>query len=291
MPEFRVEKISKHQVENVLIDELQFSPDNIVFGEVEERSIPGSNVKFQKILLYYEFKSGIFTPLYMNTPPDCYSFGIQDQKNLTNKDITDGFSLPLCVYNVKAPTPEEIRFLEIFETIVNKCRQFLCSAQGEEHTGKKLAMHQLEKLASSMNYPLLPAVPNNKKRTRDPNKGPIFYPKLKTYRDPKTGNFRIDTVFFDVNNKDTTNQALDIYRQHVRAEAVVLLDSIFIGATDIIRLQTRLHEARIAPISKSTTRFLAHRPPMMSQNLAQITDGDENNDSYNVEFPSPMKFQ
>ena len=211
-------------------------------------------------MLYYEFKPGMFSPLFMNTPPDCYSFGIQDQKNLTNREITDGYSLPLCVYNVKAPTPEETRFLGIFEAIVDKCRAFLCSPFGEDHTGKKLAPHQLEKLASSLNYPLLPLEPNKKKRVRDPNKGPICYPKLKTYRDPKTGQFRIDTVFFDAQNKDTTSQALEIYRKHVRVEGVILLESIYIGATDIIRIQTRLHEARITPVSKATTRFLAHRP-------------------------------
>ena len=267
MQQFKVKRIPKHHLEHELCDTKSFDPARIVFGQLEERMVPNSAMRFTKIPLYYEIDTDVYSPIYMQSPPECYCYGIQEQKNLTTLQL-DGYTLPMSVYHPQSITPDEESFMTMFNSLVDKCRKYLLSPQGQDATGIEFSPSQLDKIAASMSYKTL--VENNKKtKKRDPDKGPTFYPKLMTHKNKQTGEFVLETIFSE-NDRETTDMALQLYKDHMRVTCAIWAESIYIGANDMIRIQFKITEVAVSVINNKRKRFLTATPT--NQQFAQKSD-------------------
>ena len=266
MTTYNIVKVARHHLHHELCDVATFDPNKLCFGSIETRSIPGSTLKFQKIPLYCEFEPEKYSPVYFSTPADCYSYGIQEQNNVTT-GMLDGYSIAICVYNPNNHNPAEVEFMTMFNNLVEHCKGYLTSPQGEDDIGIPLARHQLEKIAAPMFYK---TIDNGKKgkKVLDPSKGPVFYPKLLTQRDRETGTFKLQTYFSESDGRDTTGSALDLYRTHMRVQAIIMVDSIYVGSNNVIRLQFKVTEVKVTPLANNLTRFLLPSAPTTSGAVA-----------------------
>ena len=282
-----------------LISLKDFDVNKLVVGELEEKTLTNTAIKYASIPIYYETSPGVYSTIYLRLPDKRLTFGISD--NIYDKDPKQqtgnvtSYSLPVCIHknNVK-PNDEEAQFLEVFEAISNRYRKFLLSPAGEEMTGKKLAEHQLEDFCTALNYPRMPVDPQkkggkNQKRPRDPNRAPIMYIKLKTHIDQRTNQFNCQSLFYDEFQMETpTREAFQIYRSNFHINAIIELTNIFCGTNSLFRLQVKLNEAQLFPLKSEVVSFFrngtegAPRPAAITEcdkkQFGKIVDDDDFDD-------------
>jgi hypothetical protein len=270
---YRIVSVPKNCIENKCL----FSSDliqahKICFGPAASFEIPNSNLKYRKVPMYYEHEPGKFSNFFIELPRSSFSFGVQKQRAMT-KDVSasssDSYVMPICVYDVKEPTAEQQNFVKNFDMIEAACRAHLLSERVQVDLDMEIVASQLEKLANCMYYKMKPNDGNSLKnrRVRDPEKGPIFYAKLKCYRDPVTGIMRMDTRFRDANDVDTTADAIAMYTEYATVSAICILEGIYIGDNYMYRLQARLHEARVTPINRRVETFLRSEVALSSDEM------------------------
>jgi hypothetical protein len=60
-----------------------------------------------------------------------------------------GYTIPLCLYNKTGPTPEEVQFVELFNSLVEACKTYVCTKEANEQIAKfgddQLQMSDLKK--------------------------------------------------------------------------------------------------------------------------------------------------
>jgi hypothetical protein len=202
--------------------------------------------------------------------PRVYSFGLSQTVSMTTGK-PDGYTLPLCLHSRDGPTNEEKSFIQAFNDIVDRARQYVLEIKTS--IGKfDLDAGDLKKMN--------PLYIKKDKKTGKPEDGvgPVLYPKV-MQRAAKNGkNYSEDqekvitTLFYDQNGRDI--DPLSLLEKQGFAIAAIKIESIFIGAK--ISLQVKIHEVEYQVNDTAPKRL---RRPVADS----VIHGLENSVQVNVE--------
>ncbi len=221
----------------------KFNVSNIIFGQVQKNKIPGSVLTYQRINISTKYPDGTVGDLIIPTPL-LFSFGVQESKSMETKE-TNGYVMPLCMWDRNNPSAEEKAWTDTFDEICNACKQYLVEHRNE--IGKwDLEMNDLKKFN-----------PLHWKRDRATGKieegtGPTLYVKLISSR--KDGTDKILTMFYDEQTGKEINP-LDVLNKYCHVTAAIKIESIFVGKNP--SLQVKLWEAETRVHGGTVRRLLA----------------------------------
>ena len=219
-----------------------FDKNNMVFAKPQENNITigdGKKIKFYRIPVGYRNSDKSVGEFVLETDK-LFSYGIQENKN--DRSMVDGYSMALCMWSRDGATPEQERWLQVFNEAIDHCKEHILSVKD------KVEKYDLDEAELKRFNPLY------WKRDKGqivPGKGPTLYPKLivsKKEQPPK-----IMTPFVD----DATGldlEATDLINKFCFAKAAVRIESIFVGAK--VSPQVKLHEAMVRLTSTRSRRLL-----------------------------------
>lgn len=227
---------------------------NIRFSEPIEASIPPS-ITYKRVGLTYINDDGTEGELIVSTD-ELYSYGVGENTNIETGKV-NGYVLPLVLHNKSGPTQYQKTFVDVFNKIVEKCKDYLM--ENKEELGQyELERNDLKKLN--------PLYYKKDKGKIVEGSSPTLYAKLIVKKDKKDGN-KIITVFFDRDSGDTLD-ALELLGKHCYARAAVKFESIFIG--NKISLQIKLYECEVKQVNSGMRRLLSR--PQSDSKVSMISN-------------------
>lgn len=230
---------------------------NIRFSEPIESSIPPS-ISYKRVGLTYINDDGSEGELIVSTD-ELYSYGVGENTNMETGKV-NGYVLPLVLHNKSGPTPYQKTFVDVFNKIVERCKDYLM--ENKEELGQyELERNDLKKLN--------PLYYKKDKGKIVEGSSPTLYAKLIVKKDKKDGN-KIITVFFDRDSGDTMD-ALELLGKHCYARAAIKFESIFIG--NKISLQIKLYECEVKIVNSGMKRLLS-RP--LSDSKVSVVSNSKN---------------
>lgn len=218
-----------------------FNTENIIFSKPEIGSIPNSvpKISFKRIRIGTKYDDGTTGDLIVETPPNLYTFGLQENRELGTGNV-NGYVFPLCLWNKNGPAPEERKFTDMFEAIVNKCKEHLLEHKDE------IERYDLD-MSDLKNFN--PLYWKKEKGKIVEGSGPVLYIKVMMSKK----NEKITTMFInDETNEEITPEALMNLRGF--AKGALKFESIFIG--NKISLQVKLFEAVVKPVEMERKTLL-----------------------------------
>ena len=224
-----------------LISANSYDVSKMIFSDPIEGAIPDSTIKYKRINISTLNDDGSVGELVLPTEK-VYSYGVSENINM-NSGKVDGYVLPLVLFNKNGASDEEKNFVDTFNNIVEKCKEYLLDNREE------LGQYELEKNDLKKLNPIFYKRDKGKIVDGSP---PTLYAKLIVKKDKKDGN-KIISVFFDEDTGDNVNP-LDLLGKSCYARAVIKFESIFIG--NKISLQVKLYEAEIKTINTGMRRLL-----------------------------------
>lgn len=248
------EKKESTTLSNQLINPLSFDTDDIIFSNPQIKNIPNSKLTYQTIAINVKNSDGTIGSLLIPTNK-VFSFGVSESKDPKDPEKITGYSFSLTLHGQEGPTPEEKKWIETFKKVVETCKQHILSVKdsiGQE----ELTEPELRKFN--------PLYYRKDKETKKviPDSAPTIYPKL-IVRKNKDGTFgAVQSLFSDFDGNPI--DAMTLLGKRCKAEAVVKVESIFVGAK--MSLQLKLYEANVE-IIESAIKPLLRRPKVPSRLL------------------------
>ena len=242
----------------------EFNADNIIFSKPVVSNIPNSTLTYKRIMISTKNKDGTVGDLVLSTDR-LFSFGI----NTRNPDgeTKDGYQMSISMHSKDAPTPSELRMVEVFHEIVDKCKEHLLSIKDD------IGLYKLTKDDS-----MLSGLGNALKYKTEKGKiveglPPILSAKLIERKG------EIVTIFTDESGKPI--DPMSIFKKHCNVTAVLKFSSIFIGAK-LLSLDIRLYEAQVKVPQSGLRRLLAPTvpEPVKSAESDDVSFGDEEDDDF-----------
>jgi len=233
---------------------------NIVFGKPKDGSIPNSTVAFKRLPILYRYPDGSVGDLVI--PARGFSFGLSLKTDMqTGK--TDGYTLPICLYNQNDPSEEEKAWVVSFNKMVEHIKQHL--VDNRDDIGKyELEMNDLKNFTSSTLYY------KKEKGKIVAGTGPILYPKVMQNKKSDL----ITTPFFNEKGEDI--DPLTVLAKRCTATAAIKIESVFIGSK--VSLQIKLYEAEIKLLDTAPVRLL-RKPQTNSQVVMESKAESKQEDS------------
>jgi hypothetical protein len=258
-----------------------YDVNNIIFSKPEIGTIPGSvpKLSFKRIRIGTKNQDNSTGDLIIETPPDLFSFGLQENRELGSGNV-NGYVMPMCLWNKNGATSEEKHFTEIFEQIVNKCKQHLLDSKDE------IERYDLD-MSDLKNFN--PLYWKKEKGKIVDGKGPVLY--IKTLMSKK--NEKISTFFINEETNEEMNP-FDVLNKYCFLKGAIKIESIFIG--NKISLQLKLYEAVIKPIDMERKTLLrtnvVRKVDTTSSDIFEAMndtsiENDSNPSMINVSPPSP----
>jgi len=237
-----------------LISANSYDVSKMIFSDPIEGAIPDSTIKYKRINISTLNDDGSVGELVLPTEK-VYSYGVSENINM-NSGKVDGYVLPLVLFNKNGASDEEKNFVDTFNNIVEKCKEYLLENREE------LGQYELEKNDLKKLNPIFYKRDKGKIVDGSP---PTLYAKLIVKKDKKDGN-KIISVFFDEDTGDNVNP-LELLGKSCYARAVIKFESIFIG--NKISLQVKLYEAEVKTINTGMRRLLPR--PTADSSASRVT--------------------
>lgn len=223
-----------------------YDTSRMIFSEPQVGTIPDSKpqINYKRINIATRNEDGTQGELILPTET-VFSFGVSENLN-PETGKTNGYVMPLVLWNRDGPSREEKVWTDTFEKIVEKCKDYLIENK-EECEQYELERNDLKKL-NCLYY------------KRDKGKiiegsGPTLYSKLIVSKKHD----KVVTMFFDFDSEPLN--AMDLLGKFCFARAAIKIESIFIG--NKISLQVKLYECVVRPTESGMKRLLA-RPKARS---------------------------
>lgn len=234
-----------------LTDARDYDPKRrMIFRKMIESSLPGANgapsVNYKRVPIGTRNVDGTTGDLVLQTLR-LYSFGLSTNVSQTSGKI-DGYTLPLCLTNRNDPTPDELKWVDTFNKIVEHTKDHLVEKR-EDYAQYTLERAELKKLN--------PIWYKTERGKIVDGAAPVLYAKLMMNK--KTNS--ISTIFTNGTN-DQDVDPLTLVNKPCYVEAAVRIESIYIGAK--ISLQVKLQEVNVFLID-NTPRRLLRRPVAVDQ--------------------------
>ena len=155
---------------------------SMIFSKPIVGEIPGSKpkIEFKRINIFTKNEDGTEGELVIPTGR-LYSYGVSENRSQeTNKII--GYTFPLCLWSRDKPTPEEEKWIDTFNEIVDCCIDHLVDNR-EEIDKFELERTDLTKTKGGLNplYWKMQKITDEKNKTfmrKVPDRGPTLYAKL-----------------------------------------------------------------------------------------------------------------
>lgn len=223
-----------------LISASSYDVNNMIFSEPIVNTIPDSKpaISYRRINISTRNDDGSVGELIMPTE-EVYSFGVSENLDQQTKQV-NGYVMPLCLYNKNGPSQAEIAFVDTFNAIVEKCKDYLLDNKED------LELYDLEK---SELKKLNPLYYKKEKGKVVEGQGPTLYAKLIVSKKQD----KIITVMFDKESGEEINP-LDLLGKYCYAKGAIKFESIFIGTK--ISLQIKLYECEVRVINLGMKRLL-----------------------------------
>ena len=244
-------KQTKIPRDNQLTTAVNYDTSRMVFGDPMDGNI--GDIGYKRIPISTLNPDGTLGDLLLETPRDLFSFGVSENTDPLDKAKITGYSLPLCIFDKDSPTTEQKEWVKGFKEIIEEAKKHTVNVR-EKIEQYELEMSDLKKFCSVLYY---------KKEKGKIVKGapPTLYPKLivKKEKDADgnlTGEMTVRSMFFD--EKDNPLEALDLKGKFGKVDAVVKVESVFIGSH--IRLQVKLYEATYRVLESSMKPMMRRGP-------------------------------
>jgi hypothetical protein len=280
MSKINGKKVSK---KNQLHHVLDWNPDNLVFGDVSQESVPNTPIKYCRINLLTknqeQDKNGnpklddAGNSIASHTVGDVilefdkmFSFGVGESTSMETGAVT-GHSMSFAMWSRDGATEREIQTTKVIETIIQKCKEHLITVR-KELKNPKLEMSDLKSMDKLLYWKL-----DEETRERVEGQGPTFSPKLieqKARKDEKTGKdipYKMCTVFYHEDEVDSHGNPLELdpldfssndkTKTYCYARPAVKFESIFFGSKAIC-IQCKITESYVQPVQMGPQRLL-HR--------------------------------
>jgi hypothetical protein len=243
----------------------EFNADNIIFSKPVVSNIPNSTLTYKRIMISTKNKDGTVGDLVISTDR-LFSFGIGPRNPLG--DTKDGYKMSISMHSKDAPTPSEMRTIEVVQQIIDKCKSHLLAVKDD------IGFYKLTKDDSMLS---------------DFGKNALFYksdkgkileglpPILSAKLIERKG--EIVTIFTDEAGKAI--DPMSIFKKTCNVTAVLKFSSIFIGAK-LLSLDIRLYEAQVKVPQTGLRRLLSPvvSEPVKAPESDDVSFGDEEEDDF-----------
>lgn len=238
----------------------------LIFGDVEKGSIPESSPPITFCRINYFIKNTDNTEGSLIVQTDrCFCFGINENRNPTDKRILNGYSASLSLYNKDGATPYQMQFVQFIEVLSDITKEYLLLDKTKESTELwELQEHHLEKIN--------PLFYKKDKGKIIKDASPTLYPKLIWYKAgiDKKGKAREDTmktVFYlegevDEKGEPLTVNPLEFLEKRHYHTAALRFDGIFLNSKNK-NMQVHIHEAEVKEVDNGSKRLLKISTPHM----------------------------
>lgn len=264
---YSITKMSNSQTQITSVE--NFNKDNLVFSKPSKNDALGT----------YRVNVGVRNPdktvgdLVLPINWSAYSFGVAENRSKMGE--LQGYQISICMYDQNGPTQEQERWVQVYEEILDACRDNLVSEDVRKEIKKpKLTKMHLEDLCKAMYW----------KTDEDGNiiegRGPTLYVKLMTKKNKDATDdsnlFDINTLFADEDGNELDPKELVGVRGRVRG--AITFESIFIGG--LIRLQVKAAEIEFQQPNRRAPRLFLREPPVVKavemevQEDPQVSDAD-----------------
>lgn len=226
---------------NQLVSALDYDTSRMIFSDPIQGSIPDSKpaINYSRINISTKYDDGTIGDLVFSTE-ECYCFGVSENTNQETGKV-NGFVMPIVLFNKNGPTDNEKAFVNTFNNVVERCKDYLL--ENKEELGQyDLERNELKKLN--------PLYYKKDKGKVVEGASPVLYGKLIVSK--KNGE-KIITVIFNKDSGESIN-ALDLLGKHCYVKAAIKIESVFIG--NKISLQVKLYECQVTPIDMGFKRLL-----------------------------------
>jgi hypothetical protein len=230
-----------------------YDTKRMIFSEVQHGSIPNSvpAINYKRINIQTRNEDGTSGDLILPTSK-LFSFGVSENTD-PNTGKVNGYVMPMCLWNRDGASKEEKDWSDIFDAIVDKCKEHLI-ANREEIEQYDLAMSDLKKFN--------PLYWKKEKGKVVEGTGPTLYAKLIVSKKLN----KILTTYFDFNGE--TVDPLSLLGKYCYAKSAVKIESIFIG--NRISLQVKLYECEVKLMETGMKRLL-RRPTAQKRVLTAVS--------------------
>lgn len=231
--------MSKRQVINFA----KYDVSNMVFSEPKIEKIPGSNMTGRRVQIQTKNKDGSVGPLIVKTE-NLFSLGVTTNTSMDSGKVT-GYSLALCLRDNENPTPEEERWVNVYEQLVERCKDYVLEIAADVGNAD-LERAELKKFGA-LSYR------KDERGVPDRSTSPWMYPKLLVKK--SSGELDIRTRFYDQNTSELIPVETLLSKPKCTARAALKFESIYIGAR--ISLQVKVMEAQVALVESTGNRLLS----------------------------------
>lgn len=241
-----------------------YNAENMTFSKVIVQKIGDTGMTSKRINIGTKNDDGTEGELVFQTER-LFSFGVSENVDKATEKV-NGYTMPLCLHSKDGATSDELAFVETFNNIVEKCKDYLVDNK------KDLKIKDLERSDLRKLNPIY------HKKTADgevdESASPTLYAKLIVSK--KNGQNKIITEFFDSVSGESY-KPLDLIGKYCHTRAVVKIESLFLGSK--ISLQVKLYEAEVNLINSGVRRLLS-RPQAKTQvvNLVNSSVSNPMND-------------
>ena len=228
-----------------LINVNNYNPkERMIFSNPIPGEIPNSKpkIEYKRINIFTKNEDGTEGELIIPTER-LYSYGVSENRSQETNKIT-GYTFPLCLWSRDKPTPEEEKWIDTFNEIVECCIDHLVDNR-EKIDKFELERTDLTKTKGGLNplYWKMEKITDEKNKTfmrKVSGRGPTLYAKLICAK--KQDKFL--TKFYNMKD-DELIEPEDLMNKGCHAECAIKIESIFIGSC--IALQVKLYEAFVEP--------------------------------------------
>jgi len=246
-------KVNRSQT-TTLSDPLTYNVENVLFDEPSENTIPGSTLKFYRVNIGTKNPNGTEGNLVLKLDK-CMSYGLQETRDMQT-GVLNGYSISLCMKDKEGATERQEKTLEVFNKIVEKCKDHLLSVR------TKIKKFDLERNDLKKLNPLY--MKRKEDGQVDENAIPTLYPKLLFYKSKKDKNgneipAKFGSIFYNEDEVDEEGNPMEVdpmvfLGKRCLVTAALKVESIFVGKD--IKLQCKLIEADVKSMDTRPKRLL-----------------------------------
>ena len=245
-----------------------YNPENMTFSKIQIQKIGDTGMTSKRINIGTKNNDGTEGELVFVTDEKVFSYGIGENTDKATGKV-NGYTLPLCLISKDNPTQAERDFVETFNKIIEKCKDFLLKNK------KELKMPDMER------SDLRKLNPMYYKKTPDgeimDDATPTLYTKLIVSK--KNGQNKIITELFDSGTGESINP-LDLIGKLCYVKPVIKIESLFLGSLKI-SIQIKLYEAEVQLINSGVKRLLSR--PQAQTRVSNFTNTSVSNPMTAVE--------
>jgi hypothetical protein len=232
-----------------------YNSQNIIFSKPIPGSIPNSipAINYKRVNISTRNTDGSVGELVFCTD-ELFSFGVNENTNVETGKV-NGHVIALCLWNKDAPTDGEKAFTSTFESVVDKCKEYLIQNKSELEL-YELEMNDLKKFN--------PLYWKKEKGQIVPGTGPSLYAKLIESKKQD----KILSQFYDYEGNEI--DPMSLLQKYCYGKFAIKIESIFIGSK--ISLQVKLYEAQVKVLETGMKRLLTATPRPVSTRQLMPTE-------------------